>query len=578
MILALIAAGKCGAAEPLLGVYGDNSMRHVLDFERWLGRQVDVILCTIDFNKWENYRYADWLSQTVYGARGERRLVYDVPIIIQGASYAEAKSGAYDDHWRCLAQSILANNTGTYEIVIRPSHEMNGDWFAWGVGGSRAASIPDFIASWRRFHGVFRGVPGGERYRFSFSASEGASDPRPMWPGDDYVDLVGCDVYWKPKIMGGQGWEANDPRECWEMRVSRTGYNGWNLIGMLDFARAKGKPFQIDEWGVSGDNAAPFVEGMATFLRDHGLRSHTYWNSNSAYPGQLSTRDLEWPSTTAAFKTNFEKPGRVASPGRAPATAWGSSAPAAVSGLPVSVAIQGCEGPYTVERWRQDWPGCEFEGGVKEGHLQVTERDGVKWLRVNYAPGQIGPELCGAGWRWPFGSHNGAELRYTVRFGQDFDFVKGGKLPGLCGGPENVSGGRAADGRNGFSARLMWRRDGRGEAYVYHMNQPEKYGESFPFPDDFRFPPGKPVHVRIAVVMNAGGLRDGILRVWTTLPGQGERLMLERLDMEWRSAETFNVDSLYFETFHGGNDASWAPTRPCYAEFAGFHLLKTTGR
>ena len=80
-----------------------------------------------------------------------------------------------------------------------------------------------------------------------------------MWPGDDYVDLVGYDVYWKPKVMGGEGWEANDPRECWEKRVSRTGYNGWNLIGMLDFARAKEKPFQIDEWGVWGEDAGVVV-------------------------------------------------------------------------------------------------------------------------------------------------------------------------------------------------------------------------------------------------------------------------------------------------------------------------------
>ncbi|HEY1048805.1 MAG TPA: hypothetical protein VGE39_03580, partial [Prosthecobacter sp.] len=92
------------AAEPLLGVFGDNSMQRVLEFEAFVGRPVDVILCTIDFHKWENYRYANWLSQEVYGARGNRRLVYDVPIIINDASYAEAKTGAYDEHWKCLAQ------------------------------------------------------------------------------------------------------------------------------------------------------------------------------------------------------------------------------------------------------------------------------------------------------------------------------------------------------------------------------------------------------------------------------------------------------------------------------------------
>lgn len=298
---------RSAAAEPLLGIYGGNSMQRVLDFEAWLGRPVDVILCTVDYEKWENYRYADWLSQTVYGARGPRRLVYDVPIIIKGATYAEARTGAYDEHWQTLAQSIVANNQGDYEIVIRPSHEMNGDWFAWGVGGAKADRIPDFIASWQRFHGVFRSVPGGARFRFSFSASEGASDPRPMWPGDEFVDLVGYDVYWKPKIMGGQGWETNDPREAWEKRTTPHGYNAWNLTGMLAFARSKGKPFQIDEWGVWGPDAAPFVESMAAFLRAHGVRAHTYWNSDADYAGDLSCRDREWPSTTAAFRANFGK-------------------------------------------------------------------------------------------------------------------------------------------------------------------------------------------------------------------------------------------------------------------------------
>lgn len=304
---------KAQADEPLLGVYGENSMERVLAFEKWLGRPVDVILCTIDFHQWENYRYSDWLSNTVYGARGKRRLVYDVPIIINGASYAEAKTGAYDEHWKCLAETIVANNPGDYEIVIRPSHEMNGEWFAWGVGGSREAMIPDFIASWQRFHGVFRGVQGGSRFRMSFSVSEGASDPRPMWPGDAYVDLVGYDLYWKPKSMGGEGWETEDPVEAWKLRATN-GYNEWCVSGMLAFAKAKGKPFQIDEWGVWGPNAAPFVEGMAAFLKEHGVRSHTYWNSNSGYPGELDSRGNEWPKTVDAFKSAFGKATPVKKP------------------------------------------------------------------------------------------------------------------------------------------------------------------------------------------------------------------------------------------------------------------------
>ncbi|HBJ83269.1 MAG TPA: hypothetical protein DDZ88_05230 [Verrucomicrobiales bacterium] len=239
---------------------------------------------------------------------------------------------------------------------------------------------------------------------------------------------------------------------------------------------------------------------------------------------------------------------------------------AAFAELPLNISISGGAGPYTKERWKADWPGCEFEGGIKDGRVMVTEN---KWLRVNFATGKIGPEEGGAGWRMPFGKHEAAEMSYTLRFSQDFDFVKGGKLPGLCGGPENVSGGRPANGKNGFSARLMWRRDGRGEAYVYHKNQKDDYGDSFAFPAEFRFPTDTPVKVRIALSMNTLGKSDGTLRVWID-----EKLLVERSDMEWRSVDTFGVDGLYFETFHGGGDKTWAPTKPSWVEFTEMKVTK----
>jgi hypothetical protein len=240
-----------------------------------------------------------------------------------------------------------------------------------------------------------------------------------------------------------------------------------------------------------------------------------------------------------------------------------------VADLPMAITLADPPGPYTIKRWKNDWPGCGFEGGIAQGHVAVVESDALKWLRVNFAIGQIGPEQGGAGWRMPFGKHEAAELSYTLRFSKGFDFVKGGKLPGLCGGPDNVSGGRRATGTNGFSARLMWRRDGRGEAYVYHKNQPGDYGDSFAFPENFRFPTETPVQVRIAVTMNAVGKRDGSLRVWIN-----DKLMVKRSDMEWRTVDSYGVDGLYFETFHGGGDASWAPTHACWAEFAAMKVVR----
>ena len=55
-------------------------------------------------------------------------------------------------------------------------------------------------------------------------------------------------------------------------------------------------------------------------------------------------------------------------------------------------------------------------------------------------------------------------LEYSVFFPADFDWVKGGKLPGLFGGHTGCSGGASA--RDCFSTRLMWRPQGVGELYL----------------------------------------------------------------------------------------------------------------
>jgi hypothetical protein len=113
----------------------------------------------------------------------------------------------------------------------------------------------------------------------------------------------------------------------------------------------------------------------------------------------------------------------------------------------------------------------------------------------------------------------------------------------------------------------MWRKDGSGQAYVYHMHQPEKYGDEFDFPKEngFRFQPGIPATIRLRVAMNTPGRRDGSLSVWVN----GD-LLVDRSDMEWRAVPEIGVDSLLFNTFHGGTGPQWAPARDCHARFANF--------
>jgi len=55
-------------------------------------------------------------------------------------------------------------------------------------------------------------------------------------------------------------------------------------------------------------------------------------------------------------------------------------------------------------------------------------------------------------------------LTYDIAFDENFDFVKGGKLPGLRGGANNgCEGGSQPNGTDCWSTRLMWRKNGAGE-------------------------------------------------------------------------------------------------------------------
>lgn len=155
-------------------------------------------------------------------------------------------------------------------------------------------------------------------------------------------------------------------------------------------------------------------------------------------------------------------------------------------------------------------------------------------------------------------------LRFSVRFDEDFDFVKGGKLPGLFGGSAG-SGGEIPDGRNGFSTRLMWRAKGDGEVYAY-LPTSSKQGTSIGR-GQWRFLPGQWHRVEQEVVLNRPGESDGRIRVWLD-----QQLVLDRGGLLFRTAGELRIDGIFFSTFFGGGDRSWSTPRSTYADFADFAL------
>jgi hypothetical protein len=160
------------------------------------------------------------------------------------------------------------------------------------------------------------------------------------------------------------------------------------------------------------------------------------------------------------------------------------------------------------------------------------------------------------------GSTDALNLRYYVRFPPGFEFVKGGKLPGLFGG--SVTNDREIpDGTNGFSTRYMWRRQGDGEVYAYlptSVEQGTSLGRA-----SWVFQPGRWICVEQRVRLNTPGRPDGTVAVWI----DGERVY-EATGLVFRTTADLKIDGLYFSTFFGGGDKSWGTPRDQHADFAAF--------
>lgn len=156
------------------------------------------------------------------------------------------------------------------------------------------------------------------------------------------------------------------------------------------------------------------------------------------------------------------------------------------------------------------------------------------------------------------------QLRYCFRFPVGFNFVKGGKLPGLFGGTVN-NGQKIPDGTNGWSTRYMWRKGGAGEVYAY-LPSSVKNGTSLGR-GNWRVTPGVWQCLDQAVTLNTPGKADGTITV--SLDG---RQVFQKAKVIFRTTDSLRIDGVFFSTFFGGGDASWASPTDQYVDFADFSV------
>jgi hypothetical protein len=182
-----------------------------------------------------------------------------------------------------------------------------------------------------------------------------------------------------------------------------------------------------------------------------------------------------------------------------------------------------------------------------------------------------------------------ATLSYSVYFPPDFDFVKGGKLPGVnigCNPMDCSTGGGWSD--TGGSFRIMFREHGAAIGYMY-MPLPGAGPGAFEAQNaeykavgkvkstagidlwhgknggDLQLKPGSWNTVSISVRLNTPGHSNGAVAV--TVNGRTRSLD----GILWRLNDNSKINAVNFVTFFGGGSDDWSSpvdTFVCYKDIA----------
>ncbi|KAH7913151.1 polysaccharide lyase family 14 protein [Hygrophoropsis aurantiaca] len=206
-------------------------------------------------------------------------------------------------------------------------------------------------------------------------------------------------------------------------------------------------------------------------------------------------------------------------------------------------------------------------------------------LQITYPQGSYSHGTGGAQWYTTWNTTDGSVfdsmlLSYELAFDAGFNWVQGGKLPGLRGGPalNGCSGGSQPNGTDCFSTRLMWRTGGAGEVYAYMLtpnnicsNQNiicnSDYGVSINR-GAFTFPSGQWTRVTMLVQMNnPPNVANGNVVFYFN-----DVQAISVSNLQFRSGTDVNIGGLFFSTFFGGSDSSWATPQTTHTYFRNFQM------
>jgi hypothetical protein len=223
-------------------------------------------------------------------------------------------TGEYDDYYRKLAQLLVDNNQG--DSIIRLGWEFNLEGSRWATDNAQA-----FIEYWRHIVAAMREIP-GQTFEFDWNPNNGKGkyDAVNYYPGNDVVDYIGIDAYDTSWAFNSYPYPSDCDADCRTKRQTtawnKSIYGGTHGLKFWSkFARSKGKPMSLPEWGIwerddqhGGGDDPSYLKRMHDFIKDPSNRVayHSYFEfDGDDGPHRLMTT---YPESGKVFRSLFGKP------------------------------------------------------------------------------------------------------------------------------------------------------------------------------------------------------------------------------------------------------------------------------
>lgn len=181
--------------------------------------------------------------------------------------------------------SLRTRQGGRLPVVFRPWHEHTGGWFWWGAPYCTPAQYKQL---WQLTRRIFS-ERGADNVLWAYSPDvvSGKAEYLERYPGDDYVDIMGADVYHRDGEAG---------TATYRHKLANT------LGAATEAARERGKLVALTETGSEGLPMPQWwtrvllpacarypISYVCVWRNAHDMPGHFY----APWPGQASAKDFQ---------------------------------------------------------------------------------------------------------------------------------------------------------------------------------------------------------------------------------------------------------------------------------------------